>query len=185
MRFISKFQSYKFIAVHEEVELLASGQAKRIAPGFICEFTHGGTNDYERDIALQTFKFNGVPRDESGTRHIDPVFRVSSYDTAVIENPDLRKKVEKALLAGQGAENHILTEKPTVAAPWPSYDRLVAQGKRTVDMVADKIASTVTDQGYDVSEVLAYEVANLNRPVVLAALEALKVAEPEEALVIA
>ena len=111
MRFISKHPGYKFIAIHEQVEVLASGLPRTIAPGFICEFSPFDTTDWERDIAREKFKFQGVPMLESGIL-MDPITRVSSYDTTKIENPELRAKVEQRLLETQGPMDHIHVEKP-------------------------------------------------------------------------
>lgn len=67
----------------------------------------------------------------------------------------------------------IRCEPPRLKAPWPAYDKLVAQGQRTIDKVAAKIAEKVQEDGYSPHEVVAYERQNLNREQVIAALEAL------------
>jgi hypothetical protein len=165
------------------VEILASGLPRVLAKGFICEFRARDTTDWEREIARQTFTFRGVPHDESGVREIDPVpSRVSSFDTTEVPE-EYRERVEARLLETQGPEDHILAVKPVVAPPWPTYDKLTVQGKRTAEMVAQKIAATVTEQGYDPELVASYERGNLNRPEVLAALSALSAEEAEELVV--
>ena len=111
MRFISKYPNYKFIAVHEQVEVLASGLPRTTAPGFICEFTRFDVTDWEREEARKLFKFQGVPFLESGIL-LDPITRVSSYDTSQIENPQLRKQVEQLLLDTQGPSDHLYVETP-------------------------------------------------------------------------
>ena len=112
MRFISPAPGYKFQAIKEEVEVLASGLPRTTSPGFICEFRKADTTDWERDYARANFAFKGVPMSESGML-IDPVpSRVSSYDTAVIPNPELRLRVEQRLLETQRPEDHTYVEAP-------------------------------------------------------------------------
>jgi hypothetical protein len=126
MRFISKYPKYKFIAIHEQVEILASGLPRTTAPGFICEFKTFDTTDWERDFARRTFKYNGVPFSESGVL-IDPtVSRISSYDTSEIPNPQLRKKVEKRLLETCRPDDHILVEDPKHQTPVEAEEEVVA-----------------------------------------------------------
>ena len=174
MRFISPNPGYKFTGKKEEYELLASGQFRQISPPYICEFKVGDTTTWERDIARERFKFRGVPNDESGVRQIDPLAtRLSSFDTSTIDNPELRKVVEERLLAWQNANDHILAEKPSVAAPWPTYD----------SVHPSKIAAKVKEDGYDPKLVADYERNHKNRASVIQALEALVAAEPAEELV--
>lgn len=67
-----------------------------------------------------------------------------------------------------------------IPAPWPAYDKLVAVGRRTIDMVADTIASKVREDGYSPEAVIAYERENLNRPEVIEALA--NITDVEDAL---
>jgi hypothetical protein len=180
MRFLSPNPKYKFTGRKEEYELLASGQFRQTRRPFICEFEQDTTN-WEQEFARENFKFRGVPHDESGVRDIDPVpFRLSSFDTETIEDPELRKEVEERLLAWQNPNDHLLCERPELAPPWPAYSRLVAQGRRTDEMVAEKIAEKVKEDGYDASEVLEYEETHLNRQSVISKLRELQRQEPEE-----
>lgn len=113
MRFISPIPGYNFIAIHEKVEVLASGLPRTLAPGFICRFKVGDTTDWEREYARVHFKFNGVPLSERGQMPIDPVpSRVSSFDTLTIANPKLRKEVEDRLLETQRPSDHMYVEPP-------------------------------------------------------------------------
>lgn len=186
MRFISPNPGYKFSAVKQQWEQLVNGQIREIAPGFMCEFIQSPTA-WEQEYARKNFKFRGVPHDESGVREIDPVLtRLSVFDTDTITNPELRKKVEKRLLETQRAEDHVLVEIPVETPPWIGYDKLVAQGARTVEKVAEKIAARVTEDGFtpsDIAQVISYEERHLNREPVLAALKALLTEAPEELVV--
>lgn len=176
MRFISPNPGYKIPGKKQDYELLASGQFREISPQYLCEFRPGDLTDWEIDLALDTFKFRGVPEYEGG-KGIPPrqlvLMRVSSFDTATIDNPDLRKVVEEKLLATQGIDNHLLAERPKVAAPWPAYDKVHPS----------KIAAKVAEDGYDPKAVIAYERDNKNRQSVIEALEALVTEAPAEELV--
>lgn len=182
MRFISPYRQYQLVAVHENVELLASGQPRVIAPGYVCEWTPFDVTDWERDAARRTFTYKGAVMDSSG-RHLDPIdeeHRVSVFDTAKISDDKLRARVEKALLENSAnGRDYVLVEQPKVEAPWPSYDNIVVHGQRKIEHVAAKIAEKVAEDGYDPAEVVAYERQNLNRPEVIEAVEALTASTPE------
>jgi hypothetical protein len=60
--------------------------------------------------------------------------------------------------------------------PWIGYDRLIAKGRTTNKVIAEKIASRVEGDGYtaeEIAPVIAYERQELNRPEVIEALEAI------------
>jgi hypothetical protein len=77
-------------------------------------------------------------------------------------------------------EDVIAVERPRLAAPWPAYDKLKVQGKRTAELVAAKIAETVAELELDPGYVIAYEEQNLNRQAVIDALR-VEADEKEEA----
>lgn len=152
--------------------------------GFIADFRHDGSlSPWEKEAALKTFNFGAVGHDE------DVTHRLSVFDTdheAMVRKwtPEFKQRVEDALRQGRNlGRSYLEVDQPRRPAPWPAYDKLVAQGRRTSEMVAERIAATVTENGYDAGEVLSYERENHDRPEVIAALEALGVAEPEEELV--
>ncbi|MBI3936403.1 MAG: hypothetical protein HY323_05455 [Betaproteobacteria bacterium] len=186
MRFISQFRNYRVVAVHEQVEILASGQARMLAPGYVCEFRQGDVTDWERDQARELLTFRGTTLNLDGSP-TDPIDRVSSFDSAQVADSKLRHKVEQALLAHPAfgkQDGFILIEKPKLVAPWPGYDKLVRSGRRTDDHVAAKVAELTADGGYDPAGVAAYERANLNRQPILDALAALeRQPEPEPDLI--
>lgn len=78
------------------------------------------------------------------------------------------------------AANVFRVEKPRIPAPWPAYDKLAAVGRRTVTMVAEKIAETVKELELDPALVVAYERDNQDRPEVIAAVEQLGAEEETE-----
>ena len=71
-------------------------------------------------------------------------------------------------------------EREKIPAPWPAYDKLTAQGRRTIEMVAETIAQKVREDGYVPENVIAYERENLNRQQVIDALS--NITDVEDAL---
>jgi len=188
MIFVSKYGAYKVFAIKQKYNPVTGAI---LDPGFTVEFVPD-VIDAHMDVLREQerrglLKFNGTPRDANTHLPVDPAERCSSFDTSAIPDTDLREKVEQALLAAPDFGKAFWQfDRPRKDAPWPAYDSLVAQGRRTIDMVAEKIAATVTENGYDPAQVIAYEQANANRPLVVAALEQLttpKVEEPEPALI--
>lgn len=119
----------------------------------------------------------------------DVTHRFSYYDTdeqALFGkwSPEMKAEIEANLDAQQNSD-YFRCDKPKRPAPWPSYDKLVKQGKRTVELVAEKIAEQVTESGFDPDKVIAYEIENLNRPEVIYALNKLLVEKEPEATVAA
>jgi hypothetical protein len=183
MRFLSRAPGYRFFAkpTTNEIRNADNALVRLGGEGFVCYFKAGGLREYEKDFARANFAFQGVPLDQDGVHPIDPIrSRVSVFDTdddpALSQDPELKKLVETRLLDPRysGPENHVLVTAPKMQEPWPNYDKLIAQGRRTNDIVAEKIAARVAEDGYgedDIAVVVAYEKANLNRPEVLAVLE--------------
>lgn len=178
MRFVTPYPGYKLVAIHQRVEHLADGTVKVHEPGFIVEFRTGDYTVWERDAAYE--RFGGQIR--RGQRmEMDMVtpaateWRVGSYDTATIDDPDVRKKVEDALLSNQAnGLDYLHVPRPEVPAPWPNYPRLTAQGRRTTEMVVEQIREKIVDLGVTAEQVAAYERTHLNRPEVLAMLDRLE-----------
>lgn len=196
MRFVSKYRRYQLSARKPLSEPTVTG--KRIyRHGFTCVFKHGGIRDYEKDVARKTFSIKGqtVERDEVTT--VDPFSgpgsRLSVFDTEdpllnaqwaeweTIEKDEdgnplargtIKKEIEQFLLnySSHGID-YVVVESVKLKAPWPKYDSLIPQGRRTLVMVAEQIAATAAQIGIDPETVRAYERANLDRPVVLAALD--------------
>jgi hypothetical protein len=159
LRFISPISAYKVVAIHEKTEVLADGSRRTLAPGFTAHFNKFDTTDWERDIAREKFKFRNIVKNLDGSM-VDPVPRTSSFDTATIEDPELRKRVEEALLNNPDhgkQEGYLLVEKPKVKAPWASYDKLTIQGRRTAELVAQKNLEIAAETGTPIQDLIAYE----------------------------
>lgn len=142
----------------------------------VAEFRKGGVPTWALPIAENTFKMGGKPPG------LPPQVWLNTYDSDLDAKERGWTEEEKALieakLRSKGYIVEIVPTKPV--APWPTYDKIVVQGKRTIVHVAEKIASEVSEGGIDPADVIVYERANLNRAEVIAALEGLS-AEEEEA----
>ena len=110
----------------------------------------------------------------------------SAYDTSAAAeiagwDAETQAWVEQRLLSNPAhGSTYIRVEPVRLKAPWPAYDKLVAQGARTVEKVAAKIAEKVLEDGYDPADVIAYEAENANRPRVIETLRELALIQVEE-----
>lgn len=178
-RFVSPHAGYSLV-IRPTIDRETSFQ--RNVPqqmGLVAEFKKGGLSPWEREAALERFpNLRGIGHDQN------PLRRFSVYDTeaqALLNKWDeeFRAQVEDRIRSSMSfGVDYIEVETPRAPEPWPNYDNLTAQGRRTNEMVAEKIAETVKELGYSIEHVLVYERENRNRPEVIAALEALT-AEPE------
>jgi hypothetical protein len=175
MIFVSNYGRYRIVALHEGFDRLAG---VGLGGGYTAEFRPDVMNVHMnmlRSLAAEgRLKFNGMARDASTNQDLDPAERCSSFDTATIPDAEMRKRVEDAMLANSDfGVAYWLYEESVSSAPWPAYDKLVPQGRRTIEIVAEKVAVMTQDMGLDPEGVAAYERDHANRPEVLAALEAL------------
>jgi len=185
MRFISPISGHQFIALHDEWEVMGDNMTRIKKQGYTVRFKQGDVTDFEKDLGRKKLTFRGIPWNLDGSP-FDPTNRIASFDTASIEDKELRARVEKAMLENPEcgrSDCYILVEKPKLEAPWPDYGNLVPKGKRTIEMVADKIANTVANTGIDPDSVILYERENENRPEVIEALEGLSDPVDDEELV--
>ena len=146
-------------------------------PGLRAEFLAGQGTTYENDLAKKTFKFNGLPVGEDDGLPIDPVYRISVFDSKEQHwDEDTRKKAEKLLTESPyNGSAYIIVETPVRPAPWAGYDKI-----RSVK----KLLELVVETGSDAEEVLAYEIENKNRPEVVEAMQAILAPVPEDDAVV-
>lgn len=178
MQFIAENEPHVFVrsenpAVYDTKGRLVQPKSRRLA----AQFRRGTAPAFAREKGLKAFEFKGLP--DSG---ISPGQWLSYFDSVHAQRQfgwtDEEREAVEAKLLEQG---YMRVEPDRLQAPWPAYDKLVAQGARTVEKVAAKITETVIENGYDPEEVAAFERENLNRPEVLDALASLieTPAEPE------
>ncbi len=173
MRCISQARNFKGPTLQNHREMvLATGDREVVQQGYSAEpFIHGDVNEWEVEAALKHFdgKIRGLAEGE------DPRWRLSSYDTdeaAVTHgwSAEEKAKFEDVLRKHAGAD-YLIVDKPRRPAPWPSYDKqTTVVGKRTLELVVQKVVETVRDLELDPVGVAAYERDNLNRKEILDAL---------------
>lgn len=159
MRFISPISAYQIVPVHEDTEVLADGTRRVKAPGYFVEFEQGAVQEWERDIAREKFTFRNMVKNMDGSL-VDPIHRVSGFDTVTITDPVMRERVETAMLANADhgkPDGYIRVERPKLSPPWASYDELTAQGRRTAAHVAEKNLELAAQTGVPVETLIAYE----------------------------
>lgn len=86
---------------------------------------------------------------------------------------DRKHEYEQKMLRQSGPTSFVPVTPPKPTPPWPTYDALVARGRRSAANVAERIVETIAATGVHPDAVLAYERETLNRPEVVEALEAL------------
>lgn len=188
LRFVSPYGRYCCKIRKQKIELLADGSYRELLHGLYAQFQENEYNEREREAAYQRFgsqiHMGARFEDQYLTVPASQEWRIGTFDTAWIDDPDDRKLVEEGLLSHRkNGIDFIQVERVRIQPPWPAYDKVKAGGRgRTNETVALEIAEKVQEDGHDVGMVIAYERENQNRPEVIAALEALTVedAEPEE-----
>lgn len=183
MLFVSRATHFS-VGIRSTVDLQThNNTGVPVRQGLIVDFRPGGIPEWAKQQAAEVFGHQpGLAHDE------DPTWRYSMLDTnaeAFIRGWDdaTRAEVEDKLLRNPNNGNdYVLVDKPRLKPPWPNYDQLVPRGKRTMENVAQQIASKVHADGYDRDYVIAYESENQNRREVIVALQA-EVVEPEEDLI--
>lgn len=172
-RYLSKYSSFKKTVKKGEQTLIQGAHGPvlhELSAPHIALFQKMGVTPWERDYAIAHFGFKGIAEGE------DPLNRMSSYDTdeeavRLGWGDEQKAAVEKLLDLGQHTGDYVRIERPRLPAPWPNYDELLPQGRRSAEMVASQIAETVKALGLNVDTVLAYERENRNRADVLEALQ--------------
>lgn len=136
------------------------------------KFQRGIAPQYAIDVALATFGFRKIHQVSIGGPEFPREKWFGYYSSRDAQQQNGWTDEEHDLIVARLRELGYIEVEPVKATPpWPAYDKLTAQGRRTVEMVAEKIVATVQDLELDAATVAAYERQNLNRPEVLAALE--------------
>jgi hypothetical protein len=184
--FISTSPNLRINIRNEKTHYTPQGDVDHIDQPWFAQFGGAGNcPDFAREAAkgMPTF-WHGIGQDQ------DPYMRISYFDTVQWQQETGASDADREFLEGRlitiETGDHMLVEMPTLAPPWPAYDKLTVQGRRTIDLVAEKIAGKISEDGYSPDDVAAYESANLNRPEVLAAIAALTSeddAEPADVLI--
>ena len=139
-------------------------------------FVQGEIFENERHLAREQFAFKGQFQHQDEATPVDPLYRLSSFDTrAQGWDDDLRLEVEEWLRSrdGEGGAFFIVETTP-IPAPFPAYDAW----EGTPSSLVEKL----TEDGHNLDDVLSYErLFGLNRTPIVKALE--KATQSEEVVV--
>lgn len=180
MIFLSKFGSYALSVRPQIREAYAQGMSKETQTPLYAQFQVVALQAREREWALSHFVFNGAPQEMDEATLVQPDYRIGRFDSIAAQEQngwsnDERIAVENELLRTAEIVPQELTYLPEVVvpAPWPAYHSFTG--------TAAQLAKKVKEDGFDPTEVLAYEIAHENRDDVVAALGKLS-ADSAEAL---
>lgn len=147
------------------------GVIQRGTRRLFAKFQRGTAPAWATKIGLALYEFRRQPQG------VSPEQWLSFYDSIEEQQrngwtDEERAEIEQKLLITDGVK---LVEKPRVAAPWPSYDKLVAGSRPAPSRkeIVEKILAIIDEQGYDPQAVLAYESENKGRSEVMDAVSAL------------
>lgn len=170
MRFVSRYGGFVVSIRPIITEAYAVGIQKTIQEPIYARFSVLTTRPEEVDLANEHWRsFNGFYQQEDEVTIVPPDYRIGAFDTelAAIEqswSDETRHEVEQALIDYAERWNDIIVVPVAVLAPpWPRYDEYAG--------TPISLARKLVDEGYDLSEVMAYELVNQNRADVLAAIE--------------
>ena len=198
MLFVSRYRAFQAVVQSQEVDyrVMPNGKVHPVEtlPEVVATFNEDGyLTPRERLAAWNQLRAMGegalpampltvsgvLSSEEGGTpfSQSDPSYRVSTFRTDSVEDPERRKLFEERLMqreCGFGTD-YVLVESGGVPKPWPKYDDVDAKTAHTV------IPARVRDLGLDPAVVLEYEMASANRPAVVEALNALVAKAAEDA----
>ena len=169
MLFISPHPQYQLLGIRHELIRYHPTNGREIGttPGINAEFFHGGAPRWAIEQALSNPKFQGA---WAGLPDgVDYGAYIATYDTdfQAEENQwdeETKEEVEQFLLNHRDyGERYTLASPPVRdgGEPWPGYD----------DLHHTRIINAARAIDANMQEVLAYEKANKNRPVVVKWLE--------------
>lgn len=176
MRFISRYGRYGVQIKPQIQEAYATGMARVIQEPVYALFETGQLLTHERELALNTWTFNGFYQLEDEVSIMEPDYRIGLFDSRQAQldkgwTDEIRLEVERELLRlCERSDDMIVVPETVIPPPWPRYDDYSG--------TPAALMRKLTDEGYELGEVLAYERANQNREKVVEALEQL-IANPE------
>lgn len=151
----------------------------------VAQFQRGGAPDWVIEQASQRFDFKGRGDGEP------LAMLIGVFDSALARDAHKWTEEEHDAVVREIRDTQnpywFVAEQPKLPAPWPTYDRVTVQGRRTSEQVAEKNIATATDIGVSLDDLIAYERQNRNDAKVIAAyeqaLEEQRANEPAEELV--
>jgi hypothetical protein len=174
MHFVSEYTNKILVRQHKDVYSQANGEKINTLPALWLQLERGSAPYWAVEQALAMLKFEHRPMPQSSGGANVPIEQYVAYiDTDEWaerhgHGPDIRDKANELLVA---AADVFAVTPPVLAAPWRSYDDLVATETYSSIQVAEKNLAIAVETGTDAEYLIAYERANRNDEVVLAAYE--------------
>lgn len=81
MRFLSKHAGFTIPCIPPVEQPMPNGRLAVVDKGVTAEFRPLHITEYEYELALREFKWNGLPMEMDGRTDISPRFRIGVYDT--------------------------------------------------------------------------------------------------------
>lgn len=169
MRFISKSAKFALQIRRQIIESYATGQQRVTQEPIYCSFQTGLLSQEERDLAVRYFAFEGQMQELDEVTPLSPDYRLSLYDTDVAArdgdwDAELKAHVEAKLIDHCERFTDVMVVPVKVfAPPWPRYDEYAGTPAALIRKLGD--------EGYSITDVLAYERVNQNRAPIVDALE--------------
>ena len=173
-RFVARFRNYSVGVQSEVLEHYGTGETKVLKKHVEASFRHGLLDDDAYAVALQSFKFGGLPEDFDTNQNVRPRFRCTVWDSEYAKRVDgltdeeVEMVVEK--LRQTAGPNHVELVKQKTREPFPNYDTFSE----------DEVLQLVDALRLDPAVVVEYERENQNRESLIGKL----LAEEEETVVV-
>lgn len=156
-RFVSRYGNYTVGVQSEVSEHFGTGERRIIKPFIEAHFQRKWVNDRDYAIALESFKFNGLPEDVDTRQDLKPRFRVSVWDADEARkhfgfDDDTINMIVEKLRSTEGPNHREVLSDP-LNEPLPNYD--------TLDL--EQIVTAVKLLNIDPDLIVAYEEENEDR----------------------
>lgn len=148
----------EYVSGRQEDEAIYTpkGDVAGTKPRLFAQFSRGACPDWALDEVSKRLTFRGHPDELPLTARMG----VFDSDLAAKErgwSDEDKKVLEDWLDSRQGATNgFIRIELPRVDAPWPKITELTVHGRRTPDLVAEKMVETAQDIGVELDVLLRF-----------------------------
>lgn len=153
-------------ALHDTAGRMVAPKQRRL----VAQFVRGGAPQWVIEKAQERFEFRGRGDGEP----VEMLIGVFDSELATAQHRWTEDERDTVIRHLRDTQNPywFIAEEPRVEAPWPSYDKLVAQGQRTADKVAARNLELAAETGKPVELLIAYERQNRNDQRILAAYQA-------------
>lgn len=169
MRAISKSAKFQLQVRPLRTEAYASGAMRTVEESIYLDFQQGDLRDDEVEFAISQFAFEGGFQNLDEVTMLNPLYRLSSFDTdeaaeargwTADEKLDVEEKLRRH---AELYSDIIIVPEKQYSPPWPRYDEFSGTPER--------LLQRLVEDGHDLEEVLEYERHHQNRQPVLDVLE--------------